>query len=84
MKFVEPDVTCQVDEDCWFIVEQNACVNTCPVASSAMAFELFQSSLGDDIQACDANCPPLPTPPCAPVLSSCGSGGCTAVIEGGG
>jgi hypothetical protein len=78
------DVPCQVDNDCWFIIQQNACVNTCPVARTVATFELFQAAVGDDVRACDASCPPLPAPTCDHVKSVCGSDGkCAAALEGG-
>jgi hypothetical protein len=84
VKVLEPDVPCQVDNDCWFIFEQNACVNTCPVARSVTTFQLFQAAVGDDARACDASCPPLPPPTtCGHVKSICSGGQCTTAMESG-
>jgi hypothetical protein len=73
---------CKQDTDCRLVFEQNSCVSNCGEALPVSTAGLFESNIASLAMACNAACPPIPSPPCVPQVAVCSNGSCTTVPAG--
>jgi hypothetical protein len=73
---------CNIDSDCMFFSEQNACVTNCGEALPVSTFGNWDGNIKNFAAACNAACPPKPLLPCAHFVAACSNGKCVTVPGG--
>jgi hypothetical protein len=73
---------CKQDTDCQLVFESNACVTNCGEALPVVNAGSFETNISGDAMVCNAACPAMSTPHCAPQVAVCSNGTCTALPMG--
>jgi hypothetical protein len=69
---------CNIDSDCMFFTEHNACVTNCGEALPVSTYGSWDQNIQGLADSCNAVCPPKPLPSCAHFVAVCSNGKCVA------